>query len=194
MKELCNKAFSKATQLRLGDFITEVTTRNKTNTCNNVLSVSNKSGFVKQSEQFEDRIIASVDKRNYKVVANGCFAYNPARINVGSIALLENQEIGIISPMYVCFKTNDLLDADYLKFYYQSSRFFKELHKKLEGSVRQCLTYENMCDIQIPYVDIEQQRKIATVLKEFTSRIILEEHYLRLLQRQKAYFLNAMFI
>ena len=193
-KELCNKVFSSSEYVRLGDYITEITTRNKANSCDNVLSVSNKMGFIKQSEQFEDRTVASEDKRNYKVVTEGCFAYNPARINVGSIALLETQKVGIISPMYVCFKTSNKLIADYLKFYYQSAIFFKELHKKLEGSVRQCLTYENMCEIQIPYVNVEQQRKIATALKEFATRIVLEEQYLRALQRQKAYFLNAMFI
>ena len=193
-KELCNKVFSSSEYVRLGDYITEITTRNKANSCDNVLSVSNKMGFIKQSEQFEDRTVASEDKRNYKVVTEGCFAYNPARINVGSIALLETQKVGIISPMYVCFKTSNKLIADYLKFYYQSAIFFKELHKKLEGSVRQCLTYENMCKIQIPYVNVEQQRKIATALKEFATRIVLEEQYLRALQRQKAYFLNAMFI
>lgn len=194
LKELCNKVFSSSEYVRLGDYITEITTRNKANSCDNVLSVSNKMGFIKQSEQFEDRTVASEDKRNYKVVTEGCFAYNPARINVGSIALLETQKDGIISPMYVCFKTSNKLIADYLKFYYQSAIFFKELHKKLEGSVRQCLTYENMCKIQIPYVNVEQQRKIATALKEFATRIVLEEQYLRALQRQKAYFLNAMFI
>ena len=193
-KELCNKVFSSSEYVRLGDYITEITTRNKANSCDNVLSVSNKMGFIKQSEQFEDRTVASEDKRNYKVVSEGCFAYNPARINVGSIALLETQKVGIISPMYVCFKTSNELIADYLKFYYQSAIFFKELHKKLEGSVRQCLTYENMCEIQIPYVNVEQQRKIATALKGFATRIVLEEQYLRALQRQKAYFLNAMFI
>lgn len=193
-KELCNKVFSSSEYVRLGDYITEITTRNKANSCDNVLSVSNKMGFIKQSEQFEDRTVASEDKRNYKVVTKGCFAYNPARINVGSIALLETQKVGIISPMYVCFKTSNKLIADYLKFYYQSAIFFKGLHKKLEGSVRQCLTYENMCEIQIPYVNVEQQRKIATALKEFATRIVLEEQYLRALQRQKAYFLNAMFI
>ena len=52
--------------------------------------------------------------------------------------------------MYVCFNVKDTLEAEYLSFYYQSDSFFKELQKKLEGSVRQCLTYENMCDIQIP--------------------------------------------
>ena len=193
-KELCNKVFSKGSAVRLGDFIEEVTTRNKSNSCENVLSVSNKMGFIKQSEQFEDRTVASENKSNYKVVTEGCFAYNPARINVGSIALLSTYKIGIISPMYVCFKTKNTLNSEYLNFYYQSGFFYKELQKKLEGSVRQCLTYENMSDILIPYVDIEKQKAIAATLNKFATLIANEEKYLKLLQKQKSYFLNAMFI
>lgn len=151
-------------------------------------------GFIKQSEQFEDRTVASENKSNYKVVTEGCFAYNPARINVGSIALLSTYKIGIISPMYVCFKTKSNLDSEYLNFYYQSGFFYKELQKKLEGSVRQCLTYENMSEILIPYVGIEKQKAIATTLNKFATLIANEEKYLKSLQKQKSYFLNAMFI
>ena len=193
-KELCNKVFSKGSAVRLGGFIEEVTTRNKSNSCENVLSVSNKMGFIKQSEQFEDRTVASENKSNYKVVTEGCFAYNPARINVGSIALLSTYKIGIISPMYVCFKAKSALDSEYLNFYYQSGFFYKELQKKLEGSVRQCLTYENMSEILIPYVGIEEQKAIAATLNKFATLIANEEKYLKSLQKQKSYFLNAMFI
>lgn len=193
-KELCNKVFSKGSFVRLGVLIEEVTTRNKFNAYDNVLSVSNKMGFIKQSEQFEDRTVASENKSNYKVVTEGCFAYNPARINVGSIALLSTYKIGIISPMYVCFKTKSSLDSEYLNFYFQSNVFYKELQQKLEGSVRQCLTYENMCEIRIPYVSIEEEKEIATVLKKFVTMIATEEKYLKVLQKQKSYFLNAMFI
>ena len=193
-KELCNKVFGKGSVVRLGDFIEEVTARNKSNSCENVLSVSNKMGFIKQSEQFEDRTVASENKSNYKVVTEGCFAYNPARINVGSIALLSTYKIGIISPMYVCFKTKSSLNSEYLNFYYQSGFFYKELQKKLEGSVRQCLTYENMTEILIPYVGIEEQKAIATTLNKFATLIANEEKYLKSLQKQKSYFLNAMFI
>lgn len=193
-KELCNKVFSKGSFVRLGVLIEEVTTRNKSNAYDNVLSVNNKMGFIKQSEQFEDRTVASENKSNYKVVTEGCFAYNPARINVGSIALLTTYKIGIISPMYVCFKTKKALDSEYLNFYYQSGYFYKELQKKLEGSVRQCLTYENMCAIHIPYVPIEEQKKIVSALRAITVLIGREDNYLNTLRKQKAYFLNAMFI
>lgn len=194
LKELCNKVFSKGSFVRLGVLIEEVTTRNKSNAYDNVLSVSNKMGFIKQSEQFEDRTVASENKSNYRVVTEGCFAYNPARINVGSIALLTTYKIGIISPMYVCFKTKKALDSEYLNFYYQSGYFYKELQKKLEGSVRQCLTYENMCEIHIPYVPIEEQKKIVSALRAITVLIGREDNYLNTLRKQKAYFLNAMFI
>ena len=194
MKELCNKIFRSFQCVRLGDYIEEITTRNRANDCDNVLSVSNKYGFVKQSEQFEDRTIASEDKRNYKVITMGCFAYNPARINVGSIALLSFDTKGIISPMYVCFKTKQRLSSEYLNFYYQSGFFFKELQKRLEGSVRQCLTYKNMCDMQIPFAKVERQEELADTLKRFACLIEKEERLLKLLQNQKAYFLNAMFI
>ena len=193
-KELCNRVFSKGSAVRLSELIEEVTIRNKSNTCDNVLSVSNKMGFIKQSEQFEDRTIASENKSNYKVVTKGCFAYNPARINVGSIALLSSHSVGIISPMYVCFKAKNVLDSTYLSFYYQSDFFARELQKKLEGSVRQCLTYENMREIIIPYVNVERQREIATALNRFTMLIATEEKCLKALQKQKSYFLNAMFI
>ena len=193
-KELCNKVFSKGSFVRLGVLIEEVTTRNKFNAYDNVLSVSNKMGFIKQSEQFEDRTVASENKSNYKVVTEGFFAYNPARINVGSIALLTTYKIGIISPMYVCFKTKKALDSEYLNFYYQSGYFYKELQKKLEGSVRQCLTYENMCEIHIPYVPIEEQKKIVSALRAITVLIGREDNYLNTLRKQKAYFLNVMFI
>ena len=60
-----------------------------------MLSVSNKQGFINQSEQFEDRIVASDDTSNYKVVKKDDFAYNPARINVGSIARLTSLKSGL---------------------------------------------------------------------------------------------------
>lgn len=84
---------------RLEDIIEQISERNRKNLIDNVLSVSNKQGFINQSEQFEDRIVASDDTSNYKVVKKDDFAYNPARINVGSIARLTSFEIGIVSPM-----------------------------------------------------------------------------------------------
>ena len=83
----------------IGDFIEQTSKRNKDCAILNVLSVSNSQGFIQQSEQFENRIVASDDTSNYKIVARNDFAFNPARINVGSIARLTTFERGIVSPM-----------------------------------------------------------------------------------------------
>ena len=82
---------------RIGDVIEQISERNKDKSIDMVLSVSNKQGFINQSEQFEDRIIASEDTSNYKIVHKNDFAYNPARINVGSIARLTTIDTGIVS-------------------------------------------------------------------------------------------------
>ncbi|MCI5706358.1 MAG: restriction endonuclease subunit S, partial [Odoribacter sp.] len=98
----------------IGDFIEQTSKRNKDKTIHNVLSVNNRQGFIQQSEQFENRNVASDDTSNYKIVEKDNFAFNPARINVGSIARLTLFERGIVSPMYICFRTRDCLFPEYL--------------------------------------------------------------------------------
>ena len=63
----------------IGDFIEQISKRNKDSAIKNVLSVSNSQGFIQQSEQFENRIVASDDTSNYKIVERNDFAFNPAR-------------------------------------------------------------------------------------------------------------------
>ena len=178
----------------IGDFIEQTSKRNKDSAILNVLSVSNSQGFIQQSEQFENRIVASNDTSNYKIVARNDFAFNPARINVGSIARLTTFERGIVSPMYICFRTKDNLFPEYLDYYFESKRFFAEIQKRLEGSVRQCLSFEGLCNIPlcIPTVEIQQQvgKRLSTLAKE----IKLEIDFLELLQRQKRFLLHQMFI
>ena len=127
---------------RIGDVIEQISERNKDKSIDMVLSVSNKQGFINQSEQFEDRIIASEDTSNYKIVHKNDFAYNPARINVGSIARLTTIEMGIVSPMYICFRVRKGIVSEYLEHFFSTSYFFYEMKKRLEGSVRQCLSFE----------------------------------------------------
>ena len=72
----------------------------------NILTVSNKYGFIKSNEYFKHRV-ASKNIENYKIVKNNYFAYNPARINVGSIALQNKFPKGQVSPMYTVFKISN---------------------------------------------------------------------------------------
>ena len=178
----------------IGDFIEQTSKRNKDSAIQNVLSVSNSQGFIQQCEQFENRSVASDGISNYKIVERNCFAFNPARINVGSIARLTTFNRGIVSPMYICFRTKDNLFPEYLDYYFESKQFFTEIQKRLEGSVRQCLSYEGLCNIPlcIPTVEVQQQtgKRLSTLVQE----IKLEIDFLELLQKQKKFLLHQMFI
>lgn len=182
------------TESRIGDVVTQVSIRNRGDNDYSVLSVNNRLGFIEQSEQFEDRLVASEDTSNYKVVSRDDFAYNPARINVGSIARLTSFEKGIISPMYICFHTKKLLLPQYMEHFFATRYFDYEMQKRLEGSVRLCLSWEGLCNIPIAIPSIEQQECIGNRISRLADKISLEERYLGLLKIQKQYLLQAMFI
>jgi len=126
-----------------------------------VWSVSNTQGFVISSEYFGKQV-ASEDTKNYKKVLENYFAYNPARINVGSIALNEKNSIGCVSPMYVVFKILDenIVRPKYLLMLIKSKLGIKQILKYSDGAVRKVLSYQNLSLIDIPLPSIKEQDKI----------------------------------
>lgn len=178
----------------IGEVIEQISKRNKNNAIKNVLSVSNRQGFIKQSDQFENRNIASEDTSNYKIVEQNDFAFNPARINVGSIARLTTFEKGIVSPMYICFRTQGNVVLEYIDYYFESKHFYCEIQKRLEGSVRQCLSFEGLCNIPLSLPSFEMQQLIGKRLFTLGQKIRMETDLLELLNKQKQYLLRQMFI
>ena len=178
----------------IGDVIEQISKRNKNNAIQNVLSVSNRQGFIKQSDQFENRKVASEDTSNYKIVEQNDFAFNPARINVGSIARLTTFEKGIVSPMYVCFRTQENVAPEYIDFFFESKHFYCEIQKRLEGSVRQCLSFEGLCNIPLSLPSFEIQQRIGKRIFTLGQKIKMETDLLELLSKQKQYLLRQMFI
>ena len=182
------------TTSHIGNIIEQISKRNKNNAIQNVLSVSNRQGFIKQSDQFENRNVASEDTSNYKIVEKNDFAFNPARINVGSIARLTTFEKGIISPMYICFRTQENVAPEYIDFFFESKHFYCEIQKRLEGSVRQCLSFEGLCNIPFSLPSLEMQQRIGKRLFTLGQKIKTETDLLELLNKQKQYLLRQMFI
>ena len=178
----------------IGDVIEQISKRNKNNAIQNVLSVSNRQGFIKQSDQFENRNVASEDTSNYKIVEKNDFAFNPARINVGSIARLTTFEKGIVSPMYICFRTQENVAPEYIDYFFESKHFYCEIQKRLEGSVRQCLSFEGLCNIPLSLPSLEMQQRIGKRLFTLGQKIKTETDLLELLNKQKQYLLRQMFI
>ena len=129
-----------------------------------------------------------------KFVSTNDFAYNPARINVGSIARLKDRTNGIVSPMYVCFHTKDTLLPEYMEYFFDTTYFKHEMFKRLEGSVRLCLSYEGLCNISMSIPIIEEQKKLSNRLSAIEQKIQLESTLLEKFKSQKMYLLQQMFI
>ena len=181
-------------KIKMEEILIQKSIRNTNDEIHNVYSVSNKDGFILQTEHFKDRIVASEDTRNYKVVVQNDFAYNPARINVGSIARMKQDMRGIISPMYICFKCNEKILPEYLEYFFESSKFIYEMSKRLEGSVRMCLSYESMLNIPIELPNKNEQEKLSNFLNSLSNKIKLEEKKFMELNKLKKGLLQKMFV
>jgi type I restriction enzyme S subunit len=169
----------------IGHYIKEVSERNKDLKVTRVLSVTNSRGFINQSEQF-DRVVASEDASNYKIVRKGQFAYNPSRVNVGSLDLLKNFEEGILSPMYVVFETIPTkLNSNFLYYHLKSFWFSGHISMFVQGSVRDSLAFDGLCGMKFFIPPLEEQTAIANILQCADDEIQLLKKKLAQLKDQK---------
>ena len=179
---------------KMSNIIRITSSKNKNNENLLVLSINNKLGFISQNDQFDNHKVASEDTSNYKIVEKDDFAYNPARINVGSIARLRNYNKGIVSPMYIVFKIdNHKVNLNYFENYIDSYDFRLNVLKRLEGSVRLVLSAEALKNIMIPLPDLNEQEKIGNFLEFNNKRIQLTNKKLDELKEYKKGLLQKMF-
>ncbi|QFQ89459.1 restriction endonuclease subunit S [Paracoccus kondratievae] len=171
-------------RLHLRDFLSEVSTRNRGQQVERVLSVTNSAGFVLAEDQFAHRV-ASADLSNYKIVRRGQYAYNPSRINVGSIARLDAWEDGALSPMYVVFQVCDELDSDFFGHWLRSAEARQRIALAAQGSVRETVSFSDLGSILIPVPSIERQRAISRALNAGRDEIALLDAEIEALTRQK---------
>ena len=169
------------TKIRIGDFIQQRFEKNKNN-ITNIKSVSNLKGFIDQRSQFS-KIVASDDISNYKVVRKNDIAYNPSRINVGSIAVYEDDAPGIISPMYVVFSCNNI-SPKLLLLLLESERGRYEIKSFLSGSVRNTLAFSDLCEIKLPHPSLNDS-KILKSFELIDSDIKINEKYFKVLKQQR---------
>lgn len=133
-----------------------------------ILGVNNKTGLF-------DAYIEDGNKINqpYKIVNNGFLAYNPYRINVGSIGLkTKEQKYKYISPAYVVFSCKKDLLPEFLYILFRTDKFNELIRENTTGSVRQTLSFSSMGQIQIPLPPLEKQTEI---IDRYNAKIKLAE-------------------
>lgn len=190
------KSFADWEERKLGELTYKAGNKNKDNIQYPIYSINNKTGFVPQSEQFEgvDSNERGYNITLYKIISKNTFAYNPARINVGSIGFSGELENIIVSSLYVCFKTKNEIDDMYLFQYFNTSEFNKSVLRSLEGGVRDYLFYENFSDIKVPLPSIREQVKIVEFLKLIDKKIEAISKLIDLTEQFKKGLLQKMFV
>lgn len=177
------------------DFISKAGKKNNSENDFVAYSVSNKLGLVRQDEQFENSRLEDLDKKSYKLVNPNEFAYNPARINVGSIAFNNLGNTVIVSSLYVVLKMSEKINNDYILQFIKSANFLSEVKRNTEGSVREYLFYENFKNVNFPYPsDYEEQRKIGEFLKRLDETIAIQQKKLDEYHKIKKALLNKVFV
>ena len=158
-------------------------------------SVSNQSGLIPQSEQFEGSRLKNLEKTSYKTVGPNEFAYNPARINVGSIAFNDIEETVIVSSLYVIFSLDKSINNNYALLFIKSPEFNKEVRRNTEGSVREYLFYENFANIRIPSPpSLEEQQAIGSYFSNLDNLIVAHQEKISQLETLKKKLLQDMFV
>ena len=166
-------------KVRLGDYIQEYSVKNKDDENISVYSVTNTKGFCKD---YFGKEVASKDKTTYKIVPYGYFAYNPSRINVGSVDWQRKEKKVIVSPLYNVFSVSPNLERQYLYYYLKSDFVLQRIKAVATGSVRDNLKLSMLYEFPIELPKLENQRKIVKILDKVSDVIEKKEQELEQLE------------
>lgn len=163
----------------LSTFITESTLRigNKPAV---VLSAVQTGSLVMSSKFFTKRV-HSKDISKYKAVQPHSYAYNPSRINIGSIGINETGGVGAVSSMYIVFNPKDINFGYYLWHLLKTKRICESIKTMSSGTVRQSLAFKDLASIKVVLPPVEIIQKFFEIRNEIYKNITAKENQILLL-------------
>ena len=165
IKKLCPNGVEKVS---LGSLMNRIKEKNYDNSgIEIVYSVTKEKGIVK-SDDLHDFNVYSSDLSNYSILRKNQYAYNPARLNIGSIARLKSDEMGLVSPMYIVFELDqNKIDFEYFEHLLFSERVFNNMCSFVEQGARFRFDYKNWNKIIIDLPPLQIQKEIVNILNKF---------------------------
>ena len=181
----------------LYEFATRVTRKNKDNVSNLPLTISAQYGLVDQVSFF-NKTVASKDMSGYYLLKNGEFAYNKSYSNDypwGAIKRLDLYDMGCLSTLYICFKTNDnIVNSNYLVHYFESSKWHKQVADIAGEGARNHgllnIVVNDFFNTKHAVPTIENQIKIAGFLDLIEKRI---QTQIKIIEDKKIVMNNIMY-
>ena len=167
---------------RLGDYIQKVNNRNKDLAVSNLLGVNIFKNFMPSVANQ-----SGLDLSKYKVIQKGQFATNLMHVNrdeVLPVALYTEDEPALVSPAYITFEVIDenVLFPEFLMMEFQRPEFDRKAWTYCDSSVRGGLEWARLCDMEIPDIDITEQRKYVALYKALLTNQKTYENSLEDLQ------------
>ena len=158
-------------KVKLGTCIKEINEKTTKNNQYEVLSVT-KDGIFSQEEFFKKQI-ASENNIGYKVIRRNNLVFSTMNLWMGSLDVLTNYDIGIVSPAYKVFEFNEKLMLPEYGNYFMKSYYMIEQYKNCseQGAsvVRRNLDLKALLKIEINIPPIEEQEKIVKILRNIDS-------------------------
>ena len=181
-------------QRKFADFTWDAGKRNKEDLDLEPYAITNEHGFIRQRDAHDDfGYMKDTDRKAYNIVQPNSFAYNPARINVGSIGYYKGVENVIVSSLYEVFQTDNYVNDRFLWHWLKSDEFPRWIEKLQEGSVRLYFYYDKLCECQLYMPSLEEQEKIASFLDGIDNLITLHQRKCDETKKLKKYMLQKMF-
>ena len=185
---------------KLGDLIEKYSEKAQHNKdIKKVYTISKDYGIIPSLEYWENKEqkneyqIYSEDTGNYNVIRENMFAYNPARLNIGSIDCLFDKEPGLLSPMYVIFKIDEKkIMPNYLLLYLKSSKILQKIDSIKEPGARFRFDFERWNKIEIPLPSLKKQEEVIKKLSSFTKYITELQAELQARNKQYNYYRDML--
>ena len=158
-----------------------------------VMGVRKEDGIV----PMEERLVAT-DISRYKLVRSNWFAYNPMRLNIGSVARWQGDSVVLVSPDYVVFRcleqsTPAALHPEYLDHFRSSSQWDAFVNEAGDGGVRVRIYYRDISQLRLIVPDVVEQKKIADCLGALDELIAAEGRKLEALRLHKQGLIQQLF-
>lgn len=151
---------TKYSAVKLGDYIKELTEKNKDNLHNTVLGLSTQKEFREPNSRVNKNELT-----NYKIVPKNCFAYVPTTDTWKVFACaLNKRETIVVSPIYCVFKVNKFgILPEYLNVLFKRAEFDRYVRFNSWGSARENFNFRELCNVMIPLPPIEVQRSVVNL-------------------------------
>lgn len=184
---------------RLKNIASRITRKNSTNETDLPLTISSIDGLVDQRTYFKKQV-ASKDMSGYYLLYNGEFAYNKSYsvgYDFGSIKRLDKYDKGALSTLYICFSLNDTCDSDFVKHFFDSSKWNSQVYKNCAEGARNHgllnISADDFMSMEINIPSVEEQQKIAYFLTTFDKRITAQQNIIADMEEIKKGLLQKIF-